>query len=502
MTNARSIQGIIVLICALVAAIWLGLSIVTNQTETILQLVAGTFLIICFSLGKRIWLLIPFMSSLSFTLAIPGEPSTTQLGQVITLGFCLVLFLMRKIDFRLRMGEIEFWTLLLAVCVIQVYLRNPVGLNMLGGDSVGGRPYFLFILDSMTGLLFMGLRVPPREIKWLFPVTVAGGSLSLCISIFGTLVPSLGAYFGAVNVTGDRQKAEVAEGEATRIGFLGAFARNLALWIGSSISPLQALFKLKFAPLVLISFGCAVSSGFRNILITVGLIYLIALFYRGGLRSVLISLLAGSFALAGLAFINLLIPLPANIQRSLTFLPGTWEQRYKDDAEGSTDWRIIIWKEALFTPNWIENKLIGDGLGLSQKELRWMMSLETKDIGGQATAGNLTVQQEIMLITGGYHSGPVSVVRTIGYFGLAIVMVAFIRIAILGHRLIIRYRNTEWYPVVLLVGMPVIYGPIFWTFVYGTFTGASLSIIVAGGMIRFLYNNIPPNHSIKLVNQP
>jgi hypothetical protein len=40
MTNARSIQGIIILILAIFAAIWLGISIATDQAETILQVSA------------------------------------------------------------------------------------------------------------------------------------------------------------------------------------------------------------------------------------------------------------------------------------------------------------------------------------------------------------------------------------------------------------------------------------------------------------------------------
>jgi len=47
MTNSRSIQGILVLIVGIILAIWLGLSIATNQTETILQITGAAVFITC-----------------------------------------------------------------------------------------------------------------------------------------------------------------------------------------------------------------------------------------------------------------------------------------------------------------------------------------------------------------------------------------------------------------------------------------------------------------------
>ena len=88
-----------------------------------------------------------------------------------------------------------------------------------------------------------------------------------------------------------------------------------------------------------------------------------------------------------LAAINLLAPLPPNVQRALTFLPGTWEQRYKDDAEGSTEWRVEVWKVALFTERWIKNKWLGDGLGFSAAELATQIVRTTAErIGVQRPA--------------------------------------------------------------------------------------------------------------------
>ena len=129
MTNARSIQGIIVLILATFAAIWLGISIATDQAETILQVSAVIAFIICLSLGRKVWLLIPFMAALGLQLRIPGQPSSLLLGQAIAFGFSTMLFLMRKLPFKVAITELELWMIAISLCVLQVYLRNPVSVN-------------------------------------------------------------------------------------------------------------------------------------------------------------------------------------------------------------------------------------------------------------------------------------------------------------------------------------------------------------------------------------
>ena len=60
MFNSRAIQGIFVLAIGVIFSVWLGLSIVTEQTETIIQVLAALVLIGCLFLERKIWLLIPF----------------------------------------------------------------------------------------------------------------------------------------------------------------------------------------------------------------------------------------------------------------------------------------------------------------------------------------------------------------------------------------------------------------------------------------------------------
>ena len=97
------------------------------------------------------------------------------------------------------------------------------------------------------------------------------------------------------------------------------------------------------------------------------------------------------------------------------------------------------------------------------------------------------------MITGNYHSGPVQTIRTTGYFGLIILMGAMIYAAILAHRLIIRCRGTDWYPVALFFGLGSIVRPFMFTFVFGTFEDDFASTIISLGLLSLFHKNLPPD---------
>lgn len=489
MFSARSIQGIIVLIVGTFLSIWLGMSIVTDQTETIIQIIALIVVLVCFFLGQKIWLLIPFAVTLNLGLRLPGNPDSLLLAQILVLGFSSLQLLMRKLPFRLGWTELEFWVFILTLLIAQVYFRNPVSVNIFGGDTVGGKGYALYLIASASCLLLAGLRVPPKLLNWILPLSIIGSLTNLTISIIGTFVPSIAYYTGASFARADEINYEnygktVDARAASRLGFANEFAKTLSLWISSYISPIRACFRPRLAPFVFLALVAAMMSGFRNSIMAVGFTFLIGIAYRSGTSGILLSTISGIAALAVLALVNIIHPLPPNIQRSLTFLPGTWEERYKVDAEESTEWRVEIWKEALSGDRWIRNKIFGDGLGFTTENLEKSFTLKSG-------SGGLGLHQEQILITGDYHSGPVSFIRVIGCVGLAFFLVAQFRLGVHAHRQIIRCRGTEWFPLALFIGIPLIFGPFFFVFIFGEFKSNCASFLLSVGMVRLLENNLP-----------
>ena len=493
--DSTKIKAILIIAIVVMAALWLGMNAATAQLETGMWVSGISAILVCAMLGKKVWMILPFATALNLTLMIPGQPNTILLSQALFVGFAGLLLLLRRLPYRLEITELEVWIILLCLCVGQVYLRNPVGLNIFGSGSVGGRPYAIFVAAIVSTILLVGLRIPALELKWIFRLQIIGGLLNFTMLAIGYFVPKIGVWYGSVNLEAAKnsgyQEGTYGIDRATRIQFTRDIARNIALWISAVKAPIKACFHPIWAPLVVLSLAFAALSGYRSEICAVGLTYLVGIMYRGGVTSVLLATAALIIGVTLLALVNMATPLPSNIQRSLTILPGTWDRTHKEDAKNSTTWRTDMWKEALFTDYWISNKWLGDGLGMTQDEFNYIQSLQNRQTGGQVGTGNLTTQQEIMMASNNYHSGPVSTIRTIGYIGLLVLLAAQIRLAMHAHSQIKRAMNTKWFPLTLLIGIPVVFSPFYFVFIFGDFGPAIAALLYGVSMVRILENNLP-----------
>jgi hypothetical protein len=483
MSQSNSIRNGIIVVVAFVVAIWLGITIVTEQTETILKMGAVGLFLTCVFLGRKIWLLFIFFNAMAFPL-IRGF-STAELGQVILVGFTFAIILMRRQPLNFKFTELEFWSLMVVSMIAQAYFRNPVGLNMFGAGSVGARPYFQVAVAFLASVVLGNIVVPAREIKWSMWATI----IAWVMTPF--LFKARGLGFGGGPSAGFSQGEFGTETGISQNSSFGVLSLSMAKILAAFRSPLRDIFHPVWGGLMLVSIALAAFSGYRNNVAAVGMFYLIALAYRGGFHSVVIASFLGALGLGVLALTNLAFPLPANIQRALSPFPGTWEKQYVKSADDSTEWRVDMWKEALFTKYWIRNKILGDGLGLTQREHKLLVSAEEGGPGMGSMSSGMTAQQEAMMITGGYHSGPVQCIRIVGYVGLLVVLIAMIRVAVHAHRQIRRCRGTEWYPLALFFGIPIIALPFLYVFVFGDFGRDVSATFLAIGMIRLLEKNLP-----------
>ncbi len=363
--DSSKIKVILIATVAVFVALYLGITAATAQAEAIVWILGSGAVVGCLALGRKIWLLIPFTATLAIQLRIPGQPDSLLVGQILVLGFSTLLLLMRKLPFLLVWTELEVWILVLTLFVVQIYVRNPVGVNLFGGDTVGGKGYALYTIALVTALLLSGIRVEKSELKWILRLSILGGLSNTAISIVGMVAPSIGYYTGASSERSNELNYEdfgktVDTGAATRMSFLSELGKNLSLWIAAFISPLRACLRPLWLILVLLAIATSLLGGFRNGVATVGFTFLVGIAYRSGLGGLALSIFGFIGGLALLATVNVMHPLPPNVQRSLTFLPGTWEERYKYDAEGSSEWRFEVWREVLLTDRWIKNKWLGD----------------------------------------------------------------------------------------------------------------------------------------------
>ncbi len=504
--DSSKIKLAIIFMLALFGALYLGIAAATAQIEAVLWVVGGLGLTFCLVMGRRMWLMLPFTSSLGLVLPISGNFSSHLLAQTAFIGMCLVLFLMRKLPMRIKFGEMEFWCLLFLLCVTQAYMRNPVGLNIFGSSTVGGKPYALFIITVVTASLVSIQSVPPKELVWFVRLTMLGAWLNFSFGALGKVFPGIGYYMGASFATDVAQETNLSkrhavdEGQAGRVSFVRQISTDLAAWVCCKVPPLKACFHPLWAPLIGFTLLAGAFSGFRSQFAAVALTYVVGILYRGGLRHLILSSLIVSAGLVLLGLVNLVHPLPPNVQRSLTMLPGTWEERYKDDTQQSTDWRIQMWIDALSSNRYIQNRTLGDGLGMTLEQLEKANALRDSAAVG---AGGLDMHRESMMIAGDYHSGPVQTIRTVGYLGLVVLMIGLTRLAVHAHRQIMRCRDTEWYSVALFVGNVYLWYLLSWTFIIGSFSTGATMLLMGTAFIKLLENNLPlPAYGRRLREAP
>jgi len=237
--NTRSLIGIIFLVGVLFIAMALGVQIVTAQLETIFFAVAAATFLICLLLGSRIWLILPLASSLGLTFRVPGQPSALLIAQLLFICITILMIMVRKINLRFRIGELEIWMIALILLVGQVYARNPVSVGIVGGDTVGGKAYVFFAIACIVFFLLSSYSVPKRQLYWYLWLSILGGILNFGLNVIGRLIPSVGFWYGAVSGF-ENEAAGIDPDKATRISFIGYTSRDISLWVSTFISPLRA----------------------------------------------------------------------------------------------------------------------------------------------------------------------------------------------------------------------------------------------------------------------
>ncbi len=223
-------------------------------------------------------------------------------------------------------------------------------------------------------------------------------------------------------------------------------------------------------------------SGFRSALSTAMVYVALSSYFRKRHRDILIFGMIGVVMLSFLALGNgTFFHLPLPIQRALSFLPGNWDYLAVSDARGSSQWRFEMWKIVLTEDKWIQNKLLGDGFGLTKYDLGIMEGI---NFGGSGFVGGAV--QEGAMIVGAYHSGPLSTIRFVGAMGLVLFYALLIHLAVRGWRAIKRSFNTPYFPVALFIGMPAVFTPFVFTFMVGGFDTNLPEALFSAALIKLL----------------
>lgn len=493
--DSNKFKIILIGILSAFIAIYLGVASATAQFTAVGWVIGAITLAGLFALGKNIWVLIPFSLSLSGGLNfIPGSPSAWYIATPLVIGFMFLRFLMRAKDFIWRWTWMDTFVALNLIVLIQSYIRNPTGLNILGGSEgmIGGKTYIDFLLVTVgffiVGNIKSDWNFVCKTIVIMISIELVDGLLGAATGLSSGLAATVSKFYSNVDFVAATAGLGGSAGSSYQIGEeqrMGSFVQ-LGLALGlicctfwrplDSLNPVRPIRNLLF----LLSVGIILLSGFRSQLVRLAFFFFAGTIAR---RKPTDIILAGLFGILFICFVlmgGFAKDLPFAAQRALSFLPIGVSEAAKYDANDSSEWRFEMWRIALTTDRYIHNKLLGDGFGFTAAEFQ-LANNENIVLSKDA-------QLDFMMSKGSYHGFHVECIRFVGVIGLTIATCILVSFAIKSLRLIRYFEGRERWHLILFTCVPFLIEPIHYWLIFGSYKGNFLTLVLGGGLIKILDN--------------
>jgi len=496
------IWGYLITFAGFALAVLVGSRMAEQDTKPIIIGVAVAVAIATpLVLKQQYWLLYPILFPLTGSISSIKLPfNYSELGALAILAIFILRLCFHKQSLGFRLGLADIVLLINFLYLATVFARNPVSMRSLGGggggDMIGGRNYFTLTMFLGAYFVVNHARIHPKlatNLPWMLAITsTLGGIIFVLTSTLPFTAPFIFPFWNDVDYEayGAMNRGTTSFGqdaEFTRLTGLAGIARPLILLLISYFPPSRLLFPHPLLPFLLFypSLIIIALSGFRNEIMITGAYVFIANAIRRMWLWALFFILVPLFGIVFLAFINQggnLVPLAA--QRAFSFLPLGWNKKVVAEADGSVDWRVDMWKDAL-SGGFIKNKLLGDGFGFD----RAAMNLIADQMqGGVGFVGG--TRHEAHMIRGSFHSGPLSSIRFVGVVGLVLIlclMGAVFRLALITA---FKAKGTPYFPLALFVGIPFLWLPFHFIFIFGAFDNALKSLIIGIGMLNIIGKSI------------
>lgn len=490
--------GLIAIIALGLVFAWYSGNFVADENYTPIYAALGFLLVLvlAFGFGNYLPLLIPAGWGLNGQISALPLPFDVRELIIILASILYIFDLIFKRNYkRVKNQTADFLVWINIAYIITVFFRNPVGINALGGDRVGGKPY-VDVAIGLASYLVLRKNIMPAAFAYRLPIIWVGVAFFNTLAILTTVyLPSvaysLAPFYSNFNPDGQGTNNDVVVGE-TRLTSLSEFGMALTTYVVCKYNPVN-LFNPQFLrPLIAYLFGLILIllSGFRTGIMNLFVYTSISAVLRERTSGLIkISFIAICLLAVGLLASYSPIKMPLTFQRALSFIPGDWDESAVNDAKGSTDWRVEMWKIVLTSDKYIQNKVLGDGFGFSRADLQTMEDLRMGR-GGSFSGSGLDSQQEAFMINGDYHSGPVSSIRFVGVIGFLLFLPLLIINGIDSYKLINYSLKTPYQLICFMLGIGNIYAPIGFIFIFGDYRSGLIGCLFSTGFITMLKESI------------
>jgi hypothetical protein len=428
--NTAALRTLIIYAVILPLAVFIGWTVSGDMTRgSFGTLAAIVFVLLLPALLKWHYPVLIFSYNTYITIFfLPGRPTLWVLMAAITFGIAILNRIIQKRSAFLPAPAITASLLFFAaVVIITAKLRGGMGLSALGSTTYGGKGYF-YLLGGIIGFFAVASQPIPVEratfYVLLFFLPAAIGAGSALVYFAG---PAFYPLFLIFPVGLAAVQAATESGTITRVAGFATLVPGVGFTLLAIHGVRGVLAKWWRVLLLFGVLALGAMAGFRSNLVFIGMVFCFLFFLEGLLRSPIFPALLLVMAVGAVLLLPFAEKLPRSVQRSLSFLPIKIDPIVRSDAQASLEWRYLIWKASV--PDWPKYIWLGKGYSIDPTDLY---------LSQQAVSRGRASYSEASLVTGDYHSGPLSIYIPFGSFGV-LALLAFMATSMRG--LYLNYRH-------------------------------------------------------------
>jgi hypothetical protein len=490
--SSNQITVWVALVLGLFLALTLGSAVGSSDMRFVAGIIAAIPAAVIFvKLKTNIWVLLPISWYLTGKFNWLPLPLTVRDLCFMAVIFAFTLFFAtRTLPWKRKTSTLDYLIYINLAYLAIVFARNPVGFWAMQSSMVGGRPYFEIGLAFGAFMILSRVQITDFIAK-IFPLFfVIPAWFVGILDVIGRVFPQTGyvlnSFYSGVG-TGGATAAFQAEAEigTTRMTGLQNAGVSSMLALCAKYNPITLISPLypHRVMMLTIAFGAIFLSGFRSSLLFAFMVLLLSSILRGRLRDLWVGAGVGVIALIMLISMQgSVLQLPLTMQRALSWLPGDWNQEAVMDAEESSRWRVEMWGWAWNDNRILRDRVWGQGFGLSIDDMNLIASSLIAGGGGASLLGGS--DRENFMITGSFHSGPLSTIKYIGIVGLCLYYPLMCYMAVLAWRLCKRARGSRAFTLALFVGIPIIYEPFNFVVVFGGLDSNYSQLLFWAGLLN------------------
>ncbi|MFA6544034.1 MAG: O-antigen ligase family protein [Limisphaerales bacterium] len=472
-------------------ALLAGVLLVNPFSTLTIALIGLAFMALAFPVWLR-WhhtLLVCSWNAAVVAFFLPGQPPVWMLLAALSLGIAVVSRTVRHDSKFLWVRSVAIPLLVLALIVAVTVAIRGFGSRVLGSEQWGAKRY-LGVFGAILGYFALtAAAIPSTRAKWLAGLFFLSG----VTAIFSDLAFAGGPAFYFLFMF---FPTDVAFNQAMTAGTLQRFTgiawmAQAGYWFMLLRYGIRGILDVHRPWRLMVFVGLFVLGlfgGFRSSIILFGLLFLTQFWYERLLWTKLFLLVSLCALLLGAGVVGFANRLPMSVQRSLSFLPIDVHPAARQDAQGTLDWRLQMWRVVL--PEVPHYLWLGKGYTFSGTDYQLVQ---------EAIRRGMFTAYEDTLVSGNYHNGLLTLIIPFGLPGT----LAFVGFIFAGWR-VLRRNYLHGPPDLQRINTFLIAyflaRLIFYVFFYGqfdldlmVFTGVvGLSISLNGGVKSPARPQLPP----------